>query len=64
MVHRVHQVVMRFSRPSLTHQIEAALALYLAYYHDGRIHRKLRVRPAMKAGIRDHVGRLAEIVSP
>ena len=63
MVHRVHEVVMRFARPSLTHQIEAALALYLAYYHDCRTHGELRVRLAMEAGIRDHVGRLAEIVS-
>ena len=63
MVHRVHQAVMRIPRPSLTHQIEAALALYLAYYHDGRIHGKLRVRPVMEAGVTDHVERLAEIVS-
>jgi hypothetical protein len=38
-----------------------AVSLHLVYYDFGRIHRTLRVTPAMEAGVSDHVWSLAEI---
>ncbi len=41
--------------------LEAAVALHFMYYNFGRIHKTLRVTPAMEAGISDHVWSLEEI---
>jgi IS1 family transposase len=41
--------------------LAAAVALHFMYYNFGRIHRTLRVAPAMEAGISDHVWTLEEI---
>jgi hypothetical protein len=41
----------------------AALALHFAYYNFCRIHRTIRVTPAMEAGITDHVWTLAELLA-
>jgi IS1 family transposase len=38
-----------------------ATALYFMYYNFGRIHKTLRVTPAMEAGVSDHVWSLEEI---
>ena len=38
-----------------------ALASYYMHYNFGRIHKSLRVTPAMEAGVSDHVWSLAEI---
>jgi IS1 family transposase len=38
-----------------------ATAMYFMYYNFGRIHKTLRVTPAMEAGISDHVWTLEEI---
>ena len=38
-----------------------AIALHFMYYNFGRIHKSLRVTPAMEAGISDHVWSLEEI---
>jgi IS1 family transposase len=38
-----------------------ATALYFMYYNFGRIHKTLRITPAMEAGISDHVWTLEEI---
>lgn len=38
-----------------------ALSLHFMYYNFGRIHRTLRVTPAMEAGVTDHVWSLEEI---
>lgn len=38
-----------------------AVALHFVYYNFGRIHKTLRVTPAMEAGIADHVWTLEEI---
>lgn len=38
-----------------------AVALHFMYYNFGRIHKSLRVTPAMEAGIADHVWSLEEI---
>lgn len=40
-----------------------AVALHFMYYNFGRIHKTLRVTPAMQAGIANHVWTLEEIAS-
>ena len=40
-----------------------AIALHFMYYNFGRIHKTLRVTPAMEAGIADHVWSLEEIAA-
>jgi IS1 family transposase len=44
--------------------LKAALALHFAYYNFCRIHKTLRVTPAMEAGLTDHVWTLQELVDP
>ena len=39
-----------------------AVALHFMHYNFARIHRSLRVTPAMEAGVSDHVWSLEEIV--
>ena len=41
----------------------AAVALHFMHYNFGRIHKSLRVTPAMEAGVSDHVWSLAEIAA-
>lgn len=41
--------------------LEHAVALHFMFYNFGRIHKTLRVTPAMEAGISDHVWTLEEI---
>jgi hypothetical protein len=41
--------------------LECAGALHYMYYNFGRIHKSLRVTPAMEAGVSDHVWSLEEI---
>ncbi len=41
--------------------LEHAVALHFMYYNFGRIHKSLRVTPAMEAGISDHVWSMEEI---
>jgi IS1 family transposase len=48
-----------FSKKVDTHK--AAVALYFMHYNFARIHKTLRVTPAMEAGVADHVWSLAEI---
>jgi len=38
-----------------------AVSLHFMYYNFARIHRTLRVTPAMEAGVSDHVWSLEEI---
>jgi IS1 family transposase len=40
---------------------KAAIALHFMHYNFGRIHKTLRVTPAMEAGVADHVWSFAEI---
>ena len=42
--------------------LDNAVAIHFMYYNFARIHRTLRVTPAMEAGISDHVWSLEEIV--
>jgi len=41
----------------------AAVCLWYAYYNFCRIHKSLRVTPAMEAGIADHVWDLVELLA-
>ena len=43
--------------------LECAVALHFMYYNFGRIHKTLRVTPAMEAGVADHVWLLEEIAA-
>ena len=43
--------------------LEAAISLHFMYYNFARVHKSLRVTPAMEAGISDHVWTLEEIVN-
>lgn len=43
--------------------LEAAYALHFAYYNFCRIHKTLRVTPAMEQGITDHVWTIAELIA-
>ena len=40
----------------------ATVALYFMHYNFARIHRTLRITPAMAAGVSDHVWGLEEII--
>ncbi len=40
-----------------------AVSLHFMYYNFGRIHKSLRVTPAMEAGVSDHVWSLEEIAA-
>ncbi|HTV83083.1 MAG TPA: IS1 family transposase [Acidobacteriaceae bacterium] len=42
--------------------LEAAYALHFAYYNFCRVHKTLRVTPAMEQGIADHVWTIAELI--
>lgn len=43
--------------------LEFAVALHFMFYNFGRIHKSLRVAPAMEAGLTDHVWTLEEIAT-
>jgi hypothetical protein len=43
--------------------LELAVALHFMHYNFGRIHKSLRVTPAMEAKVSDHVWSLEEIAS-
>lgn len=42
--------------------LEKALSLHFAYYNFCRVHKSLRVTPAMDAGIADHVWTIEELL--
>jgi hypothetical protein len=42
--------------------LEYAVGLHFMYYNFARVHKTLRVTPAMEAGVADHVWTLGEIV--
>ncbi len=43
--------------------LEAAYSLWFAYYNFCRVHKTLRVTPAMESGITDHIWTIAELIS-
>ena len=49
-----------FSKKAANHA--HAVAIHFMWYNFGRVHKSLRVTPAMAAGVSDHVWSLAEIV--
>ena len=44
------------------HNRATGVALHFAYYNFCRIHKSLRVTPAMEAGLTDHVWELKELL--
>ncbi len=42
--------------------LKAAVAVYVAYYNLCRVHRTLRVTPAMEAGLTDHIWSIEELL--
>lgn len=43
--------------------LKAALALYFAWYNFYRVHRTLRITPAMQAGLAEHIGALPALLN-
>jgi hypothetical protein len=43
--------------------LKAAVALHFAYYNFCRVHKSLRVTPAMEAGLTDHVWTISELLA-
>ncbi len=43
--------------------LNAALALHFAYFNFCRVHKTLRVTPAMESGLADHVWTIAELLA-
>lgn len=60
-VRRLTRLTNAFSKKVENH--EAALAVLFTWYNFGRVHKTLRVTPAMEAGLTDHIWTLEEIVS-
>jgi len=60
-IRRFTRLTNAFSKKVENHA--AAVALWFAYYNFCRIHQTLRVTPAMKAGITDHVWAIQELTS-
>jgi len=58
-IRRFTRLTNAFSKKLDNHK--AALALHFMHYNFGRIHKTLRVTPAMEAGVADHVWSFAEI---
>jgi hypothetical protein len=44
------------------HNLKAAVAFYVAYYNFCRVHRTLRVTPAMEAALTGHVWTIEELL--
>jgi hypothetical protein len=59
-IRRVTRLTNAFS--SKWDNLKPALALHVAYYDFCRIHRSLRVTPAMAAGITDHIWSVRELL--
>ncbi len=64
----IRTFIKRFARLSLgfskkLENLAAAIALYVAHHNYCRVHRTLRMTPAMAAGIADHVWELEELLA-
>jgi hypothetical protein len=42
--------------------LNAAFALWFAWYNFGRVHKTLRFTPAMESGLTDHIWPIAEML--
>jgi IS1 family transposase len=60
-IRRFTRLTNAFSKKLDNHK--AACALHFAYYNFCRIHKSLRVTPAMEAGLTDHIWTLRELLS-
>ena len=60
-IRRFTRLTNAFSKKVDNHK--AAQALYFMHYNFARIHKSLRVTPAMEAGVSDHVWSLEEIAA-
>ncbi len=58
---RVTRLPNGFSKKLENH--EHMLALHYMFYNFARIHRSLRVTPAMEAGVSDHVWEIEEVLA-
>ncbi len=58
---RLTRITNAFSKPVENHA--HAVALHFMHYNFGRIHKTMRVTPAMAAGVSDHVWSMEEIVA-
>jgi transposase-like protein/IS1 family transposase len=58
---RLTRLTLGFSKK--LENLKHAIALHFAYYNFCRVHRTLRVTPAMEAGIADHVWTLGELIA-
>jgi hypothetical protein len=43
--------------------LKAAVALHFVHYNFARVHRSLRIAPAMAAGVSDHIWSLEEVAA-
>jgi transposase-like protein/IS1 family transposase len=59
-IRRFTRLTNAFSKKLLN--LKMAVALHFAYYNFCRVHRSLRVTPAMEAGLTDHIWTIAEII--
>ena len=59
-IKRLARLTLCFSRK--WENLWAALCLHFAYYNFCRIHRTIRVTPAMEAGITDRVWELSDLI--
>jgi hypothetical protein len=48
---------------NITHSVEKVTVLRFAYYNLCRVHKSLRVTPAMQAGITDRIWDIAELLT-
>jgi hypothetical protein len=60
-VRRMTRLTNGFSKKWAHHN--AALALFFAYYNFCRIHRALRVTPAMESKLTDHVWEIKNLIA-
>ena len=58
---RMTRLTLAFSRKY--ENFGAAMALHFAYYNFSRVHRSLKVTPAMAAGLTDHIWTIAELIA-
>lgn len=60
-IRRLTRLTNAFSKK--VENLKAAVALHFAWYNFGRVHRSLRVTPAMEAGVTNHAWSMGELVS-
>ena len=58
---RLTRLTSAFSRSPAN--LKAAVALHFVWYNFGRIHRSLRVTPAMEAGVTDHLWKMEDVLA-